>query len=409
MNQSNRGAAQVSLMWAIALIVVSLVAISMAWMGQSTIEKLNLDFDNLTVQRDAAVDEVKGFRDSVNEIGKQVGWREAGSTSGPSLTSIQSSIGEFAGVFPSVNPEAKNLQDILPGAMGDYQASLTKASSLQRDLDQVRVDLASRQSEMSNVIRDKDSTIADGARELEDTRNSLNAQVVDAERRYNGLREQYRTLDDRMTAMVSAKEDEVKVAHASALDMKQRNDILTEQLNGVKRSAKAADGAILTAHADLGKAWIDLGRRHRLHTGMEFDVVDASSGRMKGRIRVSSLDENRAEVAILNTVDRFDPIRTDDVVLNAMFDPTRESVAVLLGNGFGGKSLNDMKAMLAELNIRVLEDVTNEADYLILGTPYFDEDTGEMKPWHHFDDYKAAQSMSLEIVHRRDWMGWLGL
>jgi hypothetical protein len=44
-----------------------------------------------------------------------------------------------------------------------------------------------------------------------------------------------------------------------------------------------------------------------------------------------------------------------------------------------------------------------------LGTPYFDEDTGEMKPWHHFDDYKAAQSMSLEIVHRRDWMGWLGL
>ena len=409
MNQSNRGAAQVSLMWAIALIVVSLVAISMAWMGQSTIEKLNLDFDNLTIQRDAAVEEVKGFRDSVNEIGKQVGWREAGSTSGPSLTSIQSSIGEFSGVFPSVNPEAKNLQDILPGAMGDYQASLTKASSLQRDLDQVRVDLASRQSEMSNVIRDKDSTIADGARELEDTRNSLNAQIVDAERRYNGLREQYRTLDDRMTAMVSAKEDEVKVAHASALDMKQRNDILAEELNGVKRSAKAADGAILTAHADLGKAWIDLGRRHRLHTGMEFDVVDASSGRIKGRIRVSSLDENRAEVAILNTVDRFDPIRTDDVVRNAMFDPTRESVAVLLGNGFGGKSLNDMKAMLAELNIRVLEDVTNEADYLILGTPYFDEDTGEMKPWHHFDDYKAAQSMSLEIVHRRDWMGWLGL
>ncbi len=409
MNQSNRGAAQVSLMWAIALIVVSLVAISMAWMGQSTIEMLKLDLDNLTVQRDAAVEEVKGFRDSVNEIGKQVGWRDAGSTSGPSLTSIQASIGEVAGVFPSVNPEAKNLQDILPGAMGDYQASLTKSFSLQRDLDQVRADLASRQTEMSNVIRGKDSTIADAARELEDTRNSLNAQIVDAERRYNGLREQYRTLDDRMTAMVSAKEGEVEVAHASALDMKQRNDILAEQLNGVKRSAKAADGTILTAHEDLGKAWIDLGRRHRLHTGMEFDVVDASSGHMKGRVRVSSLEENRAEVAILNTLDRFDPIRMDDVVRNAMFDPTRESVAVLLGNGFGGKSLNDMKAMLAELNIRVLEDVTNEADYLILGTPYFDEDTGEMKPWHHFDDYKAAQSMSLEIVHRRDWMGWLGL
>ena len=68
-----------------------------------------------------------------------------------------------------------------------------------------------------------------------------------------------------------------------------------------------------------------------------------------------------------------------------------------------------MAAMLAEVGIRVNEDVTNEADLLILGTPFFDEDTGEVIPWNHHDSYKAAQSLSLEVVHRRDWTGWLGL
>jgi len=409
MSQSNRGAAQVSLMWAIALLVVALMAIAMAWMSQSKITELQLRNDSLVTARAEKAAEADDLRNQINEIGKKIGYRDPGSTSGPSLNTVNASITEFANVFPSVDPESKTLQEILPGSMGDYQASLTKSATLQRELDKVRGDLSARQTEIGNVIRDKDSALADVRRELEDTRNSLNAQIVDAERRYNGLREQYRTLDERLTATVSSKDDEVKVATATAKEMKQRNDILAKQLNGVERRADAPDGSILTANGDLNKAWIDLGRRQRVQEGMEFDVVDASSSRLKGRVRITKVDERRSEVTILNTVDRFDPIRGNDAIRNAMYDPTRGSIAVLLGNGFAGKSATDMKAMLAEVGIRVNEDVTNEADFLILGTPFFDEDTGELIPWSHHDSYKAAQSLSLEVVHRRDWTGWLGL
>lgn len=111
----------------------------------------------------------------------------------------------------------------------------------------------------------------------------------------------------------------------------------------------------------------------------------------------------------MNVADRFNPIGSGDKVRNAVFDRNRTPVAVLLGQGFGRYSAADMKAKLAEVGIAVVEEVGVETDYLLLGTPFFDEETGEMLPWSGQDSYKVAQGMSVEIVPRRDWLAWLGL
>ena len=157
MSQSNRGAAQVSLMWAIALLVVALMAVAMAWMSQSKITELQLSNGSLVTARAEKSAEADDLRNQINEIGKKVGYRDAGSTSGPSLSTVTASIAEFATVFPSVDPESKTLQDILPGSMGDYQASLSKAATLQRELDQLRDNLRERQTEIGTIIQEKDS------------------------------------------------------------------------------------------------------------------------------------------------------------------------------------------------------------------------------------------------------------
>ena len=135
---------------------------------------------------------------------------------------------------------------------------------------------------------------------------------------------------------------------------------------------------------------------------------NASTGAVKGRIKVVNVEENRAEAEILAQTDKYDPIRTDDVILNAVYDPNRTPVAVLLGNGFGRYSANDMKSMLQEVGVEVREEVSNETDYLLIGTPFFDEETGDVLPWETRDEYKAAQSFSVEIIPLRDWTQWLG-
>jgi hypothetical protein len=107
--------------------------------------------------------------------------------------------------------------------------------------------------------------------------------------------------------------------------------------------------------------------------------------------------------------DRFDPIASDDLILNAVYDPARTPVAALLGNGFSQFSEGDMKVKLGEVGIATVIEVTNEVDILILGTPFFDEDTGEMIPWADHEAYKLAQSLSVKVVPFRDAMVWLGL
>jgi len=61
------------------------------------------------------------------------------------------------------------------------------------------------------------------------------------------------------------------------------------------------------------------------------------------------------------------------------------------------------------VGIRVVREITPEVDYLLIGTPFFDTETGEMVPWSSDEVYKAAQAASVQIVPFRDAMDWLGL
>jgi len=191
--------------------------------------------------------------------------------------------------------------------------------------------------------------------------------------------------------------------------MKQRNDILSSRLNKVQRRSDAADGAVLTANARINKAWIDLGRTNRVAPGLQFEVLDQVTGALKGRLEVASVEDARAECLVLNVADKYNPIASGDPIRNAVFDPNRQPTAVLLGNGFGAYSADEMKIKLAQVGISVSDEVTVETDYLLLGTPFFDEETGDIVAWEQQDAHRAARGLSVEIVPRRDWLSWLGL
>jgi len=187
----------------------------------------------------------------------------------------------------------------------------------------------------------------------------------------------------------------------------QRNDILSSRLNSVSRRADATDGSVLAVGAE--NAWIDLGYNQRLASGMEFEVRNANTNRVKGRVRVVAVEAMKSRAVILTTADEYDPIRANDVLVNAVFDPSRKLIVSLLGDGFGLYNKNDMRSKLAAIGIEVREDVSVETDFLLLGTAFFDEDTGEVMPWSTYTAHKAATSKSVAIIPQRDWGQWLGL
>ncbi|MCH2100509.1 MAG: hypothetical protein MK209_01095 [Planctomycetes bacterium] len=408
MSQSNRGAAQVSMMWAIAFLVIALVSIFVSY---STSGKLKEAQDELVTSQQEVVrlDQAeKDRRDEGLKVSQKAGWQpERTALSNTDL--MTNSIQQIGSIFPNVDPNAETVEAVLPTVISDYSASQSRIADMERQIAQLRADLDARQAETDTAISDKDQRIDDLEGELDDTRNSMNEQIVDLERQRDALRDQYRELDDRLTQTEAEKDAEIATVRTASATMKQRNDILSSQLNQVSRRADSADGAILTSNARVNKAWIDLGRTSRVAPGLQFEVLDQTSGAAKGRVEVISVEDGRSEVAILATADKYNPIATGDKIRNAVFDPSRQPVAVLLGNGFGAYSADDMKIKLAEVGISVVDDVTVETDYLLLGTPFFDEETGDMMSWEQQDSYRAARGLSVEVVPRRDWLSWLGL
>jgi len=315
---------------------------------------------------------------------------------------------ELIAAFGIDGTNIRTFSDISEPLRSVYEGVVSERDQLKQQVAQARSDLAARDAASRSAMADKDATIATLRQEKEDQLTQSSNQILDLERQRDALRGEYADLQQQIAELRVRNDEAMRQQRAEMAVLKQRNDILSTRLNGIARRAETPDGTVLSVAGEINRAWIDRGFQDRVTIGMEFDVQNASSGAHKGRIRIVSVAENRAEAAILSQADKYDPIRTDDVILNPVYDPERRRVAVLLGNGFGRYNATDMKAMLGEVGVEVREDISAETDILLLGTPFFDEDTGDVVPWEARDEYKAANSFSVEVIPLRDWTQWLG-
>lgn len=406
MSQLRRGSASVT--WVIVLAVVCLFAIAFGFMQSQSKSEVEARVKDLETSLAAEQPKTQEQLDLRVEISKAVGFNGGQDATPSSLDAISKAVESATNTAPSAKG-AKTLESAINGLTTDYNAAVAQNRDLSQQLDQLRNDLAARQREFATALGEKDTTVAGLRTELEDTRNSSNTQVVDLERQRDALREQVRDGETQLSTLRTQMQESGHTKDTENQRLQQTNNILSEKLNTVQKQSSQPDGSVLSVSGELGRVWLDRGRLDRIRVGMQFEVRNRTTGHGKGTIRVAALEDRRAQAEIVAQTDRFDPITVDDPVYNELYDPGRTPVAVLLGNGFGKMSNDQMKNMLTQVGIRVEPNVTVESDYLILGTPFFDPDTGELIPWENQDLYKSALSYSATVVPYRDALGWLGL
>ncbi|KAA3607275.1 MAG: hypothetical protein DWQ01_16405 [Planctomycetota bacterium] len=406
MYHRQRGA--VSLMWLIATGVIALLSLGFAFLSQQAFSKERDAKDTARQQAQTKETQRQEINDKALEITRVVGFAgtEAGSLS--NADTIKGKLQDLASQFPSLSSPV-NLQEALNGVSTDYNGATTQIRNLTADVERLTNELASAQAAYNQSLSEKDGQIRDLTGQLEDARNRAANDVAALERTRDALRVQVRDQQNAVTEMRALKDEAERQANAEKQTLVQRNNILSDRLNSVSRSADTADGAVLAVSGELMKGWMDLGQVDRIRAGMVFQVRNTRNNALKGEVRVVQVEEKTSQFEIISQADRFDPIAEEDALFNDLYDGTRELVAVLLGDGFGKYSEDDVKALLSQVGIRVQSDVTREVDYLVLGTPFFDEDTGELLPWDNQEAYKAATSNSVQIVPFRDAMAWLGL
>lgn len=408
MSRNNRGAAQVSLMWLIAVTVIALLAAGMAFLQSDQITILEDKNASLVAESDQLKVNADELRSKRRDDFQALGFADEGGEF-VSPAAIEAARNELIARFSLDASSVTKLQDVVNPVVAEYNQVVSQRDALQSEVNQLRADLDSRKQANVTAMREKDATIAQLRKDKEDSDNAKEGQIATLERQRDGLRDQLRDANRQITEQRAINDSQARDFTGQLAVLSQRNDILSSRLNGVERRADLADGTILSANVDLGRAWIDLGSLDRIAPGMEFVVQNASTNAVKGRLRVTSVEENRAEASILAMADKYDPIRADDVILNALYDPSREPIAVLLGNGFGRYTAADVKAMLSRAGVQVRSTVSNETDYLLLGTAFFDEETGDIVPWETMDSFKSASSYSVSVVPLRDWSQWIGM
>jgi len=395
-------------MWLIAVTVIALLAAFLAFAESEKITELEGKNVSLANERDGLRTTADELRSKRRDDFQALGWAGAdGEFVSPEA--IAAAQAELVTRFGLDAGSVRKFEDVVNPVVAQYSQVVGQRDALQTEVNQLRNDLDARKQANVTAMREKDATIATLRKEKEDSDNAKEGQITTLERQRDGLRDQLRDANRSVTEQRAINDQQSREASTQLAVLQQRNDILSSRLNGVERRAALADGSILSANVDLGRAWIDLGSLDRIAPGMEFVVQNASTNAVKGRLKVTSVEEHRAEAAIMTMADKYDPIRADDVILNELYDPSRQPVAVLLGNGFGSYTAADVTAMLSRAGVQVRQGVSNETDYLLLGTAFFDEESGDIVPWDTMEPFKAASSYSVSVIPMRDWSQWIGM
>lgn len=393
-------------MWVIALTVIALVAGLFAFLQNGEFTQASLDLTNVRAQLEAEKQISQDLRTEKRDLSMAVGFR--GDTEFMNLAAISASREELIREFGLDPANLRAFSDVAGPAIIKYRQAVSERDSSLAEAARLRNDLAAKDAATRTALADRDKSLADVRREKDELQTSLQRQIVDIERQRDAVRDQFSIAQKQLAERNTVADQRERELRAEVAKFQQRNSILADSLNGVSRRASSADGTVLTAAPDLGIVWLDRGHNQRVTTGMEFEIRNANTKAVKGRVRVQRTEENRSEAKILTQADKYDPIRTDDLIFNAVYDPSRTPVAALLGNGFGRYDADDLRAMLKAVGVEVRDGVSSETDLLLLGTPFFDEETGDMMPWENTDEYKSAMALSVEVIPMRDWTQWLG-
>ena len=234
------------------------------------------------------------------------------------------------------------------GALGDLETEKANARKVAADLNTQIEGLRQEKGQLVN-------------KQLED------AKAFDAEKR---------RLMDANQAVV---EEKTKLEEAAAInEAKIRSEVsrLEGRINELTEKKKRTlaetepDGEIVHADQKLGRAWINIGQKDKVRRGTAFEVfqyVKGGARKIKGHIEVKSLEDETAQVAILDQADDADPIVKGDYIASPFYDKSKTMHFVFVGE----KLTNDRYGMeelvrrIEESGGRVDKSVTIDTDFIV--------------------------------------------
>ena len=408
MMKSNRGAARISAVWLIVLLVLFFASVAFAFMAYNdAAAALDREQDAIADAADSEVN-MEEFQVEVREISEVLGFYDRSAASPKAnVDTAKDSLDLLKTSIPGLE-NVTDFESAVAPAISAYRAAADEGQTLRAQLAQLQGDLAAANAAKSEQADAKDADLRAVQQELQDLQDTSQSRISDLEGRVAAANSRTSELDNQMRQVRSDTQSTVEERDRliAALEIQVRRQASKLDFTRKDKSSRP-DGAFLSVSKPLGVGWIDIGANQRLVPGIAFDVLsgNALDRRFKARAVVESVEANRAVVRVTDVVDPFNPVTPDDVVVNPLFDPSGERVAVLAGRFSGKYNAKELTGLLARIGVTVLPEsqISRNVDYLIVGSAMWnDPETGEPLEQalqaSELPVYQQAESMGLTIL-----------
>ena len=398
----NQGGAQLSF-----LIVSLILNLGLAFVVFS----MNGEYQNLLDQKNNADDKLARqegqVKDQQAEIIAMRGLIQGSDDLAVPTEEVQSLIdkagSEIATAKGSSNPRSyESLTDL-------YTDSVDTIRFLNNELNSQRSLAEAKDQEYMEVVTSKSNLGTQLNEEIDSLRGQVNDFQVELEgARSRGREESQRLLEENEQLV----QDHSAVLYKLQRDLsitenllQRANDRIEELKREIVREETFAmvkpDGEILNVSEELGKAWISLGTKNKLRRGLVFDVFAYQKGGKrisKGRVEVLKVEEDFSEVAVLENLDRFNPISAGDQITSPFFDQDDVPHFVFAGEAAtnGKYSVEEMVRKIELFGGVVSTSVALDTDFVVA-----------VKGYEETDEYGLARDLGVTILRERELLDFI--
>ena len=321
------------------------------------------------------------------------------------LSSVLSSINQAnKDLNRKPHPEFANLLDPysqFPGIFKEYQGIRDEAIAERDTADKT----------FTAAIASREETIKTITKDLQEQR----AQVAEAQQQYEDCPSTHGTVVERLKQEFDDKEEEWTEKELSSNRQLQRKDseistlhILVKKLQSKDRQLLTLadahpDGKLVHVSNDLGKGWVNIGRKNHLKNGLIFRVYRPIKGgkkMFKGRVEVRQVDELSAEVRVIEEVEPLrNPIAAGDLITSPFYDQKEEPIFVFAGTKLSSQEMTEdfLRAKLTGYGVLVKGNVDINTSYLVA-----------LEDYEKTTEFKVAERLGVPILREKELMEFIG-
>ncbi|MFT5150923.1 MAG: hypothetical protein ACI841_000907 [Planctomycetota bacterium] len=406
-HRSRRGAARISAVWMIVVVVMFFVAVFFGYISNQAAAKADTDRDTAVAAKTAAEmkrDEAVTATRAVSDVLGFIPQGEIGATS--NVTTAQDGLESLKQVYPNMDDTIDVYEKAIPIMIAQYNAKVTEVETLNSTIADLRSQVKQAREQMTTVVSQKDAALASLQSDKDDFESNATSTQESLQSRLDDAQSDRNDKDEALRTSQVAFEDSQREINKEKSAATTRFNKLSQKLAFVNEP-ESPDGEILAISSKLGLGWINRGSTDRIQRGMVFDVISGTPGidTVKGRALVMNVKENSAEVEFFDIADQFDPIADRDIITNPLYDPAGPRNAVLVGRFGGSYNRRDLTRLCADIGITIQKKVDMDTDYLIVGSELYVDDSGEPfeEPLQPSDlpEYKNAEALGASIVSIR--------